>query len=197
MPRALRRILPEDVIPNDQWKLQRKDTKAEILPMKKNRRVAVGPYATFYFESFETMWLQVQEMLYIEKGGADQLADELHAYNPMIPQGSELCATLMFEIDDPVRRDRVLHQLGHIEDKTWIKVGPDKIFARPEQEVERTTADGKTSAVHFLHFDFTAAQVAAFKDVSVEVLIGFDHEQYGHMTLVNPTTRQELQKDFG
>ena len=91
--------------------------------IKKNRRLEVGPFATFYFESYDTMLHQVHEMLFIEKGGAEQLPDELAAYNPLIPQGSELVATVMFEIDDPVRRARVLGMLGGVEHKAFIRVG--------------------------------------------------------------------------
>ena len=95
--------------------------------IKKDRRLEVGPFATFYFECYDTMLHQVQEMLFIEKGGEEQIEDELAAYNPLIPQGSELVATVMFEIDDPVRRARVLGMLGGVEDKAFIRVGGDTI----------------------------------------------------------------------
>ena len=95
-----RRITPADILCDADYVAQRNDLRSRAIAMKKNRRVEVGPFATFYFENYETMWLQVQEMLRIEKGGAEQLAGELEAYNPLIPQGQELIATLMLEIED-------------------------------------------------------------------------------------------------
>ena len=91
-------------MPLDVYTKQRKELRKSIVEFKKNRRIPLGPYATFYFESYETMLAQVQEMLYIEKGGDEQLKDELTAYNPLVPNGKELTATLMFEIDNPVSR---------------------------------------------------------------------------------------------
>src|SRR5450432_3125858 len=116
MNQAARKITPADILPPKEYDSRRAALKKELLPMKKNRRVEVGPFATFYFENYATMWLQVQEMLRIEKGGAEQLAGELQAYNPLIPQGDELIATMMLEIEDADRRDRELRRLGHIED---------------------------------------------------------------------------------
>ena len=103
MPASLRTVTPEDIVPDAEFATQRRARRAGLLPVKQLRRIAVGPDCTFYFESFETMLFQIQEMLLIEKGGAAQLQDELEAYNPLIPQGSELVATMMFEVDEPVR----------------------------------------------------------------------------------------------
>ena len=99
MPREKKQIIKEDIMPLDVYTKSRKDLRRGIVEFKKDRRIALGPYATFYFESYETMLAQIQEMLYIEKGGEEQLKDELEAYNPLIPDGKELTATLMFEID--------------------------------------------------------------------------------------------------
>ena len=104
MPKNKRVIEKEDIMPLDIYTNQRKQLRKKIVDFKKDRRIPLGPYATFYFESFETMLAQVQEMLYIEKGGDEQLKDELTAYNPLVPNGQELTATLMFEIDNPVSR---------------------------------------------------------------------------------------------
>ena len=104
MPREKRQIVKEDIMSLDVYTKSRKDLRKSIVEFKKDRRIALGPYATFYFESYETMLAQIQEMLYIEKGGEEQLKDELEAYNPLIPDGKELTATLMFEIDNPISR---------------------------------------------------------------------------------------------
>src|SRR3954468_23440821 len=108
MPEAHRKITPEDLLPIEEYDIRRKALKQNLIPMKKLRRVEVGPFATFYFESYATMWLQVQEMLRIERGGTEQIAGELEAYNPLIPQGDELIATMMLEIEDANRRHTTL-----------------------------------------------------------------------------------------
>jgi len=169
---------------------------SRVSAIKRNRRVEVGPYVTFYFESFDTMWLQVQEMLHIEKGGAEQLKDELAAYNPLIPKGRELVATFMIEIDDPLRRARVLAGIGGIEQTAFFQVGASKIPALPEADQDRTTAEGKASSVQFVHFPFTQAQIAAFREPGAQVILGFSHPAYSHMAVVAEATRAELAGDF-
>jgi hypothetical protein len=196
MPAALRQVTPEDVISNAEFAPQRKARRAALLPTKRLRRLELGPYCTFYFECFETILFQIQEMLLVEKGGAEQLPDELAAYNPLIPQGSELVATVMFEIDDPLRRANILARLGGVEDHFFIQVGESKAPGAPEEDVERTREDGKTSSVHFLHFALTPAQVAGFRDPAVNVMIGCEHPLYSHLTILQPAARAELAKDF-
>ncbi|WP_373088062.1 DUF3501 family protein [Sneathiella sp.] len=191
-----RQITADDILSLGEYQKIRKEHKQKLVQIKKNRRIAVGPFATFYFENYETMWSQIQEMLYIEKGGDLQLKDELDAYNPLIPNGSELVATFMIEIDDPVRRDFMLRQLGHIEEKIYIAVGEEKIMAVPEQDVERTTDDGKASSIHFLHFPFTDEQKKAFKDKKVDVMLGVEHENYGHIALILGDVRKALTEDL-
>ena len=137
MPREKRLIEKNDIIPLDVYTRERKEIRKKIVEFKKNRRIPLGPYATFYFESFETMLAQVQEMLYIEKGGDEQLKDELAAYNPLVPNGKELTATLMFEIDNPVSRATFLGKVGGIEKKVYMKVDGDLINAVPEEDVDR------------------------------------------------------------
>lgn len=191
-----RKIEPSVIVPLAQYAAQRAERRKRIAEIKKNRRLEVGPFATFYFESYDTMLHQVQEMLFIEKGGAAQLPDELAAYNPLIPQGAELVATVMFEIDDPVRRARVLGGLGGIEHKAFIKVGDALIRSVAEDDQERSRADGKASSVQFLRFPFTAAQIAAFKGGKDDVVAGFDHPNYGHMAVIPPAVRAALAQDF-
>ena len=197
MPADQRQITRADLIPVTQYGKERAERRKAIIPVKKLRRVEVGPHATFYFESYDTMWLQVHEMLYIERGGEEQIADELRAYNPLIPQKGELVATLMFEIDDEGQRGRILRQLTNIEETAFLDVGGEKIKANFETDVDRTAADGKTSSVHFLRFRLNAKQVAKFRDASVNVMLGFTHANYGHLATVPAATRVELGKDLG
>jgi hypothetical protein len=196
MPAAERRVTPADIIPDARFAAERKARRAALLPRKQLRRVALGPYCTFYFECFDTMLFQIQEMLLIEKGGEAQLKDELEAYNPLIPQGSELVATVMFEIEDPVRRDLLLRRLGGVEGHFFLQVGAGKVYGVQEGDVERTREDGKTSSVHFLRFPLTPEQSAAFRDPAAQAMIGCDHELYGHLALLSPATREELAGDL-
>lgn len=189
-------ITREDILPFDDYASTRRERKKALMAVKKDRRMEVGPHATFYFESYETMWNQIHEMLYIERGGDDQIPDELAAYNPLIPQGSELVATVMFEIGDPDRRAKVLSTLGGVEETISITVGGEKIMAIAETDVDRTTADGKASSVQFVHFTFTAAQMAAFRAPDAEVTVGFGHESYAHSAGMSGAVRASLARDF-
>ena len=195
MTREKREIQKSDIMPLDVYIKQRKDLRKNIVEFKKNRRVSLGPYATFYFESFETMLAQVQEMLYIEKGGDDQLKDELTAYNPLIPNGKELVATLMFEIDNPVSRATFLSSVGGIEEKVFMKIDGEVVKAIPEKDVDRTSADGKASSVQFIHFKFNNEQITKFKNSS-EIEIGIEHKEYSHTTKLTETTIKSLSADF-
>jgi hypothetical protein len=192
-----REVTPADLLPDAEFAKVRKERRATLLPLKRLRRVALGPICTVHFECYETMLFQIQEMLLIEKGGAAQVPDELAAYNPLIPKGSELVATILFEIEDPVRRAQTLARLGGVEDCFFLAVGEDRVRGVPEGDVERTREDGKTSSVHFLRFPLSAAQVARFRDPSVSILVGCDHEHYSHLAGLSPATRAELAKDFG
>jgi len=196
MPALQHRITAADILSDAEYNARRAELRAASIADKKNRRIEVGPYATLYFENYNSMWLQVQEMLRIEKGGADQVAGELEAYNPLIPQGDELIATFMIEIEDADRRDRELRKLGKIEDSVFMDIGRDRIKAAPTDYEDRTTPDGKTSSVHWLRFKFTPAQIKAFKSGSEPVIIGMTHPNYGHMAVMAPAVRDGLSKDF-
>jgi hypothetical protein len=191
-----RRLTRADIMPLGDYAQVRRERRREITELKKYRRVEVGPFATFYFENAATMWLQVQEMLYIEKGGDAQIDDELMAYNPLIPQGHELVATVMFEIDEPTRRARELTRLGGIENRAFIEINGERVSGQADPTRENTSADGKASAVQFLRFDFAPALIAAFKTVTARVIVGFDHSNYGHMTMMSEPVRATLAKDF-
>ena len=196
MPKDKREIQKNDIMSLDIYTSQRKDLRKKIVEFKKNRRVPLGPYATFYFESYETMLAQVQEMLYIEKGGDEQLKDELAAYNPLVPNGKELTATLMFEIDNPVSRATFLGKVGGIEDKVFMRIDGEIVKAVPEEDVDRTSAEGKASSVQFIHFKFTDKQIEKFKSNLHKIEIGIDHKEYSHTSRLSETTISSLAADF-
>ena len=196
MPKEKKEIQKSDIMPLDIYTKQRKELRKNIVEFKKNRRISLGPYATFYFESYETMLAQVQEMLYIEKGGDEQLKDELAAYNPLIPDGKELIATLMFEIDNPISRSAFLSKVGGIEQNVFMKVDGEIVKAIPEVDVDRTSVDGKASSVQFIHFKFNDEQIEKFKSSSLNVEIGIDHEEYSHTTKLTDLSLKSLSGDF-
>jgi hypothetical protein len=185
-----------DILPAAEYTKLRAEARRRVAARKRNRRVEVGPHIAFYFECWETMWLQVQEMLHIEKGGPEQIPGELEAYNPLIPNGSELTATFMIEIDDPIRRRRVLGSLGGVEDTAFLRIGGETIKGSSEADQDRTTAEGKASSVQFVHFALTPAQIAAFSTPGAEILLGFNHPAYGHITILPEAVRAELTGDF-
>ena len=191
-----REVTKADLIPLEEYSKKRKIIRKEIVEYKKNRRVELGPYANFYFESFKTMKAQIQEMLYIEKGGDEQLKDELNAYNPLIPKGKELVATLMFEIDNPVLRAEFLGKVGGIENNVYIKVEGELIKAIPEKDLDRTSEEGKASSVQFVHFNFSDDQINKFKKANSKVIIGIDHDLYNHSTGILNETKNSLMNDF-
>src|SRR6202020_942339 len=126
-----KKLTPANILSLDDYERVRDEKRRALRARKKNRRVSVGPYATFYFENYDTMWLQVQEMLRIEKGGDEQLQDELRAYNPLLPQGNELVATLMFEIEDPAKRKTVLASIGGVQGTTSLRFDDETIKGEP------------------------------------------------------------------
>jgi Protein of unknown function (DUF3501) len=191
-------ITGADIIDRETYSRERKDRRSNMIAVKKVRRMEVGPYATFHFESRETMLAQIQEMLWIENGGEEQLADELAAYNPLVPNGRELVATLMFEIPDEVKRDIELRKLAGVEDCITIKIGEHTVTASPEiaDGVERTKDDGKTSAVHFLHFPFSDEQASAFQSGDDDIILSVAHRNYGHLAIMAKETQAVLAADF-
>ncbi|MAH78315.1 MAG: DUF3501 family protein [Rickettsiales bacterium TMED254] len=188
-------INESDIVDIDTYIKNRSSIKKNIFEIKKNRRVQVGPHATFYFESYDTMLYQIQEMIYIERGGREQLLDELKAYNPMVPNGSELVATLMFEIGNENKRKEFLNSAGGIENKIYFSLDKKVIVkALPEDDTERTNEYGKTSSVHFLHFNFEN-HIEEFKN-SREIIIGFEHKNYKHTATISESVKKSLVKDF-
>jgi len=191
-----RSIEAADILTRADYLPRRKEFKAAITQHKRDRRVDVGPFATFYFESWETVRHQIQEMIYIENGGAAQLVDELAAYSPLVPKGDQLVATVMFEIDDPIRRKVQLIRIGGIENHAVLRIGSDEIRATPDPDRENTAADGKASSVQFFHFTLTHAQSAAFRDAATQVQLGFDHPNYGHFAVVPKAVQAALAGDL-
>ena len=196
MSKEKRQIEKQDLLPSDVYAKSRKQIRKDLVEFKKDRRIALGPYATFYFESFETMVAQVQEMLHIEKGGDEQLKDELIAYNPLVPNGKELTATLMFEIDNPISRAAFLGKVGGIEEKIFIKINDEIVKAVPEEDVDRTSAEGKASSVQFIHFKLNDDQIYKFKSDSATIELGIDHKEYTHTTRLAENSVKSLCSDF-
>ena len=177
MTKINRIVEKSDLIPTDIYTKDRKQIRKKLVEYKKNRRVSIGPYATFYFENFDTMLAQIQEMLHIEKGGEDQLKDELNADNPIV-------------------RADFLGKVGRIEEKVYINVGEEKIKAIPEIDVDRTSAEGKASSVQFLHFNFSKDQIKKFKDINTKVIIGIEHKLYNHTSQISQDQKVSLSEDF-
>ena len=142
------------------------------------------------------MLAQVQEMLHIEKGGDEQLKDELIAYNPLVPNGKELVATLMFEIDNPVSRAAFLGKVGGIEENIFMKIDNELINALPEADVDRTSAEGKASSVQFIHFKLNDDQISRFKSGSANIELGIEHKYYSHATKFTEDNIKSLSADF-
>jgi len=196
MPRDAHEITRDDIISLQDYESIRKDKRQESILRKKFRRIAIGPYATIQFESWESMWLQIQEMLRIEKGGDEQLTDELTAYNPMVPNGSEFTGTLMFEIDEEERRTAFLKGLGGVDKHIHLIIGDQKVTAEPEQDIDRTRADGKASAVQFVHFALTTEQAQMWKSMEGQVMVQIDHPNYGHAAIISEECRRDMARDL-
>ena len=196
MSKEKKQIEKQDLMPAEAYAESRKQIRRELVEFKKNRRIALGPYATFYFESFETMVAQIQEMLHIEKGGDEQLKDELTAYNPLVPNGKEFTATLMFEIDNPLSRGAFLGKVGGIEKNIFMKIDNETVKAVPEDDVDRTSAEGKASSVQFIHFKFNDDQISKIKSGNVSVELGIDHKEYSHTTKLTEDNIKSLSADF-
>lgn len=190
-------LTKQDILSLEEFTKIRAQKRQETLEIKKNRRVPLGAEATLFFENFDTLWWQIQEMLYIEKGGDAQMEDELLAYNPLLPQGQELVATFMIEIDDAVRRAQILGMLGGIEHHLSLRFACHSLKAVPEEDPNRTTESGKTSAIHFVHWTFTKDQIADFSKPHQDIIVEITHPSFPSKTLMAENVRAALQGDFG
>lgn len=191
-----RKITAADIVAMETYAAERAERRKKIAEIKRARRAEVGPFATFYFENFDTMLHQIHEMLYIEKGGNEQIPGELQAYNPLVPNGNELVATVMFEIEDEDRRRRMLGQMGGVEETCALSFDGETIRGIPEEDQDRSTEDGKASSVQFLHFPFTPTQIEKFRKPGTQVIIGFSHPKYAHMSILPENVRAALAGDF-
>ena len=189
-------LTADDILENAAFEAQRKERQAELRAHKANRRTDVGPFASFFFESWFTMWWQIQEMLRVEGGGAEQLADELEAYAPLVPGGRNLSATMMLQIADPVRRARELSMLGGIEHCVSLVIGGEEVKGQADDDLDRTNADGKASSVHFFLFPLSDSQIAALKSGEAEVQLRIGHENYNHIAILTEAQKAELARDL-
>ena len=175
----------------------RSDFRSKVLAHKKERQVNIGPNATLYFEDALTMQYQIQEMLRIEKiFDADGIDEELSAYNPLVPDGTNWKATFMIEFADADERKVALQRLVGIEDRVWVQVhGFGKVFAIADEDLERATED-KTSAVHFMRFELSDAMIAAARE-GASISMGIDHIKYKYtIGSVDESVRQSLAGDL-
>lgn len=189
-------ITAADIIEEQSYAAMRRQRRSEMIERKKNRRLAVGPNATLHFENFDTMLYQVQEMLHTEKGGEAQLADELAAYNPLIPKGNEIVGTFMLEFEDPETRPEILRGLTGIEETIALDIGGDRISADWEMDVDRTAEDGKTSSIHFIRFRMTEAQSERFRDHDVTASMVIEHANYRQSAPIDRVVRNDLAQDL-
>jgi len=196
MPRENHTVTREDIMDTVEYGKKRKELRARVTELKKNRRLHIGPDATAYFENYDTIVHQINEMLHIEKGGEEQIEDELSAYATLMPNGAELVATLMFEIDDPKRREKFLAGLGGVEETVSIEFSGEKIMAVAEDDIDRTTAEGKASSIQFLHFPLNPAQAEKFKQTGTEAVFAIGHEKYAHMAKLPEAVRAALADDL-
>jgi hypothetical protein len=192
----LNTIEKSDILSRDEYKSKRKTLREKMVLRKKFRRVDIGPYVTMYFENKDTIIHQINEMVYIENGGEEQINDEISAYKSLIPDGQELVATVMIEIDSPIKRAEFLAKMGGFEEKISIKIGDQEIKGKAELDGDRTTADGKASSVQFVHFEFKGKAVEIIKNHMENVTISINHENYKHSSVLNIDTVKELVKDF-
>ena len=189
-------IEKSEILSRDEYKIKRKSLREKMVYRKKFRRVDIGPYITMYFENKDTIIHQINEMVYIENGGEDQINDEILAYKSLVPNGRELVATVMVEIDSPIKRAEFLAKMGGFEEQMSIKIDDRIIKGKAELDGDRTTADGKASSVQFVHFEFDDEAVNNIKNNMENVSISINHESYKHSAILNTDTVEELIKDF-
>ena len=193
----MNKLSRDDLMTLERYTQERPAFRKQVIAHKKNRQVALGPNATLYFEDRLTMQYQIQEMLRIEKiFESDGIEEELEAYNPLIPDGSNWKATFMLEFEDPGERKHQLANLIGVEQKIWVCVGEhEKVYPIANEDLERETED-KTSAVHFLRFELTAPMIESAKQ-GAEISMGVAHENYCFETGDLPSNiRESLTSDL-
>jgi hypothetical protein len=190
------KLTPADLLSLEEYHKQRPRLRAEVLAHKRHRQVGIGPNLTLYFEDRVTMRYQVQEMLRVERiFESEAIVDELGAYNPLIPDGSNLKATMMLEYADVDERRAALERLRGVEDRIYLEVGKlGRVFASADEDMTRTDST-KTSAVHFLRFEVDAPIGASLK-VGAKLRFGVDHDRYRHEVEVTDAVRAALAADL-
>jgi hypothetical protein len=194
---AMNKLAATDLMSLEQYARERPAFRARVLAHKSSRQLAVGPAVTWCFEDRLTIQYQVQEMLRTERIFEPQgIADELGAYNPLIPDGSNWKVTLLIEFVQPAERARALAQLKGVEDRCWVQVaGHERVFAIADEDLERENAE-KTSAVHFLRFELSVAMIGGLRE-GAALAVGVDHEHYRHNVPAVPApVRAVLVADF-
>ena len=191
------KLTHDDLMTLEAYSRDRKAFRDQVIAHKKNRKIHLGENATLYFEDRLTMQYQIQEMLRIERiFEADAIQEELDAYNPLIPDGSNLKATFMVEFPDPEERRVQLTRLGGIENSVWLQVdGCEKVVPVMDEDLDRSTS-GKTSAVHFARFEFQPDMIAALRS-GAAMRAGIDHENYRADVRVPEAVRDSLAGDVG
>ena len=189
-------IIPEDIHAREDYKNIRAQLRKEIVDRKKKRRVDIGPNVTLYFENKDTIIHQINEMVFIENGGKEQILEEIDAYKSLIPNGKELIATVMVEIDNPTKRAQALLKMPGFDETFHNKFDHKIIQGKPELDVDRTTADGKASSVQFVHFHFSEEDIKSFRSENSRIEISINHVAYTHATTLQDDTKNELVGDF-
>lgn len=190
-------LTPQDLMSLEDYSAARSEIRANVMAYKKNRNLSIGPNITLYFEDTVTIKYQIQEMLRAEKiFEREGIQEELDAYNPLIPTGSNWKGTMMIEFVDAEERIKALEQLIGIDRQTWVKVGDlEKVFAISNEDLERET-ETKTSAVHFMRFELTAEMVSLAKS-GADISVGIDHKNYTHaVSPVSENYREALANDL-
>jgi len=191
-----RQLTHDDFLSPAEYQPVRRERRRQASELKRRRQVEIGPFAIVLFENSQTVRHQIQEMLYIEKGGDAQLKEEIEAYGPLMPQGADLVATVMFEIEDPVQRGAELLRIGGIENHAYVDVDGHRVHSEPDPTRENTSAEGKASAVQFLKFTFAPDLISRFKAPGAQIVVGFEHPNYAHMVVLPDLMRSELAQDF-
>ena len=179
----------------EEYDSERENLKKDVINHKKNRTVSIGDNIVLIFEDFKTIKYQVQEMLRIEKiFKKDEIQEEIDAYNPLIPDGTNLKATMLIMYPDVEVRRQMLLKLHDIENNIWISVGQKKVIAFADEDLDRST-DEKTSAVHFLRFQFTHDEITEFLS-SDKIVVGVNHKEYDKEVILDKAVKESLEKDF-
>ncbi len=181
----------------EEYSRMRDEFKQYAVTHRKNRQVAIGGHVTLHFEDRVSVQYQIQEMLLIERTFSQQgIQDELDAYNPLIPTGTNLKATMTIEYSDPAVRSSMLTKLHRIEDHVYVKVeGHQPVYAIANEDMDRST-DTKTAAVHFLRFELTPEMIRDIRSGTSAFTVGVDHAEYQDYTRVSTLTKEQLVKDF-